>query len=278
MHAGTDITLRLRVIPMQRIVISATLLVMLSAAPRAIASNRAPLPMQAEKLLLLLDDAVDSNDQPRVHRIIRTLVVLDHHGKKAIRKRLHEPHTPSLRHVLTALSRMTPNVRRIAAPLLSHSDASIRQQAAIAVNGADHKLLIQAFHIERQTPVRVALIESIANSDHKRAGKFLTRLLRSPDPNIRIAAINGLVLQAEQPPLPELHALTRDAEPTVRRATVIALGTVGESKTLHVLLELVRLEDDAGNVRAIFDALRSLSGQSLKDDADEWQRWLTAGS
>ena len=99
----------------------ALLVICLIATASANAAKRSHLPMNATKLLRLLDTAVAAQDTPKVARIVRTLVVLGHHGKRAIRQRLKRDADASTPHILVALSRMSPEMRILAKPLLTLS-------------------------------------------------------------------------------------------------------------------------------------------------------------
>lgn len=249
----------------------------LTALP-AHANKRSHLPMNANKLLHMLDEATASNDAPKVERILRTLVVLGHHGKQAISKRLRKAPTSSTKHILVALSRMGPDMRILAKPLLENKHNDIRAFAAIAMAGAKHEHLMRLYELEKDAVVKEALITSLAQSEAEEVTEFLIAQLQSSETKIRVNCINGLALRQAPAITTEMYAVIRDPEPAVRHAGIVALGTMGSSHTLKVLIDLARIESEKSNIEAIFDALRLLTGQHFGNTVEEWERWINAGS
>jgi len=257
---------------------SITLAMILLLGISAKAQKRTHLPMHGGKLLALLDTAIKTGQSEEAARVVRTLVVLGHHGKRAIAKRLKHPEDTATPYILTALSRMQPDMRLLAKPLLSHKESTVREQAAMAMAGTSHEHLMRCYDRERNPAVREALIESLAQSDDESITDFLLSQLQSPDAGIRIRSVNGLALRTASNIANEMYAIIRDAEPSVRHAGIQALGVIGTPSTLRVLLDLVPIESNPANVQAIFDALRAITGQSFGNNIDAWKRWLGAGS
>ena len=144
--------------------------------------------------------------------------------------------------------------------------------------GAEPDHLLERYEREKDLQVKTALIESLARSDSDKATDFLIAQLHAPEPSVRVSSIRGLTLRTAPQIAEELYAVVRDAQPQVRHAGIIALGSVGSQSTLRILLDLVRIESEPANVQAIFDSLRALTGQKFGNTAEEWEAWLSAGS
>jgi hypothetical protein len=247
------------------------LTIALFAAPPV---GSSPIVLKPAKVLQHLTRAVQAQDTVQIERAVRALVVLGEKSRARVRREIRRHRSPVFAHVLEALSQMSPKMRLLAAPLLRTRDPKVRIRGAKALNGSSLSLLKRAYTKERDLNVKVALLRSISESDHKNTVGTLVAAFSASESRLRIQALAGLLVRRERSVLSAVHTLLRDSDPGVRASAIRFLSVLGNRGSVAALVIRAHAEDDKDLLTAIWSALESMTGESLGNDLKAWQRWL----
>ncbi len=114
---------------------------------------------------------------------------------------------------------------------------------------------------ERQNAVEVLA----ASGKSEAVVQVLTKAVSDPAPEIRVAAIEGLVALDARSALPAVLRCLKDAHPGVRQSAAAAVGLLGSAENLKELKTLA-VDKDAAVAAAAELAMRRLSAAAKKID------------
>lgn len=159
----------------------------------------------------------------------------------------------------------------------------------------DRTLLREAGPLDRD--LVILTIEGLARAHAGSLAPRIAALARAPDPDVRAAALEALVaLDADDPAFAaalrdpdgrlraaaagsrhlqwdQAGAALADPSPPVRRAAVQGLSTRRNREAVSLLVQRLRLEEDASIRLDLVSALHALTGKDFHLDADLWAGW-----
>lgn len=160
---------------------------------------------------------------------------------------------------------------------LADPDSAVRGAAAAALaalppDPETARCLEDAFHRERDWPLRAFGLESLARTDPDRAATLLGKAARDPHPHVRLVAAETAARLGPGDLLPRLLA---DPDWRVRSAAAEAAAARRDPSLAGALVE--RLGRETGRLRAdVAAALRRLTGKDLGLDPGPWKAWWDA--
>lgn len=87
----------------------------------------------------------------------------------------------------------------------------------------------------------------------------LLKMLADRDPEVEIAAIEGLGKVGAEAAVTQLITMLHDARPAIRAACAAALGQLRDSRAQSHLSHAMEIEQDSQTKQAMIDALSQLS-------------------
>lgn len=143
--------------------------------------------------------------------------------------------------------------------------------------GAELAELLQHALARAAAPqVRAAALFALAALDRPRAAAELAGCLRSPDAELRSAAL-ALWPEPLAPGLePEVARLAGDAHVGVRAQAIAALRRSGERTAALVLVERLAIEVEPRLRATVLEALQEMSGLLHRYDPRPWRDWASA--
>ena len=115
--------------------------------------------------------------------------------------------------------------------------ATIIESESLPADSALHNL--QPLLANSDPVIRLAALESIANTNHPARLPALLAALDDPNPQIRVAALEAFTLQGDRSAAGVIGSLVYDQDPDVRIAAIDALAALADPGSVHVLAALL---------------------------------------